>query len=125
MNLSNLWKSLLTCLLVIVVIFIGVSILDIILSVLYARFYSDAAFIVTFGVGGVFAGVLGYMYGIDAANEKNETARWSLIIFLALMGVVFFFPLSAIGGGEYLVAFKAYGITMALSGFIFVKGKVD
>ena len=101
------------------------SLFDIVLAVLYPRFYSVAAFIVTFGVGGIFAGLLGYMNGIAAAVNKNEKARWSLIILVAAMGLFFFFVLATLEGGEYEAAFKAYGISMAASVFIFAKGKID
>ena len=54
----------LTAIIIVVVLFVAASFLDILLVFFYPRFYSNAAFIVTFGVGGIFAGELGYMYGI-------------------------------------------------------------
>ena len=125
MKFSGNIRSLLTCLVVIVVLFIIVSLFDIVLAVLYSRFYSTAAFIVTFGVGGVFASTMGYTYAIAQAPAKNEFARWSLILLLVITGLLFFFPLAKIEGGEYEAAFKAYGATMTLSSLLFVKGKVD
>lgn len=118
-------KPLLTAVGAIIIVFVAVSLFDILIAVLYARFYSPAAFVVTFGVGGIFAAVLSYQYGIDKATEKNETARWTLITLLIVTGLVFFFFLAKLEGGEYEAAFKAYGATLALGSLLFVKGKVD
>ena len=101
------------------------SFLDILLVFFYPRFYSNAAFIVTFGVGGIFAGVLGYMYGMEKAMEKNDTARWILISLLILTGLIFFFLLAKLEGGQYEPAFKSFGATLAISGLLFAKGKPD
>ncbi len=117
-------KAVLICIATILLTFVIVSLFDIVIAVIYSRFYSDAAFIVTFGVGGIFAGVLGYMNGI-AATTKTEAGRWILILLLIVAGVIFFFPLAAIEGGEYKAAFKAYGLTMGLSTFIFMKEKIE
>lgn len=125
MKWKSLFAALSACLAVIVVGFIAISIFDIIMAVLYARFYSTAAFITIFGVGGIFAGLMAYTYGIGAAKEKNETARWSIISLIILTGLLFFFFLARIEGGEYEAAFKSYGITSALSSLLMSKGKVD
>lgn len=118
-------KPLLTAVGAIIIVFVAVSLFDILIAVLYARFYSPAAFVVTFGVGGIFAAVLSYQYGIDSATEKDETARWSLIILLIVIGLLFFFFLAKVEGGEYEAAFKAYGATLALGSLLFAKGKVE
>lgn len=125
MKLPGNTLSLLACLGIIIVMFVIVSLFDIVLAVMNSRFYSNAAFIVTFGVGGIFAGVIGYMQSISLAPVKNEWARWSLIILLILTGSLFFFVLAKLEGGEYESAFRAYGLTMALSSLLFIKGKVD
>lgn len=119
------FKPLISASIIIIIIFVAASLLDILLIVFYPRFYSTAAFIVTFSVGGIFAGVMGYMYGMEKAIEKNETARWLLISFLIVTGLLFFFPLAKLEGGEYEAAFKAFGATQALSSLLFVKGKPD
>ena len=119
----KLLKPILTAFIIIIIIFIAASLLDILLVFFYPRFYSTAAFIVTFGVGGIFAGVIGYMYPMEKIIEKNETARWSLISMLIITGLIFFFFLAKLEGGEYEPAFKAYGATIALSSLLFVKGK--
>jgi hypothetical protein len=123
--MPKLLRSLLATTAAIIIVFVAVSLLDIIIAVFYLRFYTSAAFIATFGVGGVFAGVLGYMYGIEQTSEKNETARWAIIIFLFLCGILFFFLLAKLEGGEYEPAFKAYGATLALSSFLFVRNKME
>jgi membrane-bound acyltransferase YfiQ involved in biofilm formation len=110
---------------IILLMFVIVSILDIIIAVLNARFYSNAVFITIFGVGGVFATVFAYMMGIEKANHKSETARWALISVIILLGVLFFFPLAKIEGGEYKAAFKSYGLMIALTTFVFMRGKID
>lgn len=102
-----------------------VSLFDIIILVLNSRFYSNVAFITIFGVGGVFASIFAYMYALNFSTIKNEWARWSLIITIIFSGLLFFFLISKIEGGEYEMALKAYGSTMALTSLIFVYGKVE
>jgi MFS family permease len=125
MNAWKRWRYLFFCMVVIIVVLIATSLLDILLAVLFSRFYTQVLFVVTFGVGGVFAAVLGYMYGIESAPEKNESARWSLITLMIAAGVLFFFLFSEQEGGEYKPAFKAFGVTLALGSLLFMKGKVD
>jgi hypothetical protein len=121
----KLVKSLLVAIIVIALVFILVSLLDIVIAFFYQRFYANLAFIVTFGVGGIFAAVFGYTYGIKTAPIKNEISRWSLIITFILTGLFFFFFLARLEGGEYEPAFKAFGVTLALGSLLFIKGKVD
>jgi hypothetical protein len=116
-------KPLLATSIIIAIIFVIASLFDIILIFLYPRFYSTAAFIVTFAVGGIFAGTIGYIYGMERSVEKNKTAKWLLISFSILTGLFFFFPLAKLEGGEYEAAFKAFGAMLALSSLLFVKGK--
>ncbi len=113
---------LLSCTGVILLTFVIVSLFDVVLAVLYARFYSNASFVVTFGADGIFAGVTGYMNSIVQAPVKNEQARWGLII---LFGLLFFLLLAKLEGGEYEAAFKVFGFTPAASSLLFVKGKPD
>jgi hypothetical protein len=86
-------KPLLATSLIIAIIFVIASLFDIILIFLYPRFYSTAAFIVTFAVGGIFAGTIGYIYGMERFVEKKKTAKWLLISFSILTGLFFSFPL--------------------------------
>jgi len=112
------------CLLTILLTFVATSLLDVVLAVFYPRFYSSVLFVVSFGVGGVFAAVLGYDKAINASPLKNEMARWSTILSIWIMALLFIFLLSVLEGGEYKNAFIAFGITMALSTLLFVKGEV-
>ena len=124
----NLWlksKYLFACTGIILLLFVSASLLDILLVFAYPRFYSNALFIVCFGVAGIFAAFLGYLQGIDLARSKNQFARWSLIILMISIGVLLFFPVSELEGGEYKAAFKAFGLTLALSTGLFMKGDID
>lgn len=116
-------RSLLAAVAVIVIVFVAVSLLDIVIAVVYARFYTTAAFVTTFAVAGVFAAVLGYMYGMEQAGDDKSTTHWLLIVFHLLCGTVFFFLLARLEGREYGPAFKAYGITLALGSLLFVTNK--
>jgi hypothetical protein len=110
---------------VICLLFVSVSLLDIVIAFFYARFYSNAAFIVTFGVGGILAASFGYVVGINYSVKKNEAARWTLIATMIFSGLILFFLLSRLEGGEYEAPFKAFGATLALGSLLFVKGKVE
>jgi hypothetical protein len=125
MNLWIRWKYLFSCIGIILLAFVAVSVFDIVIAVLYTRFYSNGAFIISFGVGGVFAAFLGYMLSIQAVPVKNEFARWSLIAVMIIIGLLLFFILSEIEGGDYKMPFKAFGTTLALSSMFFMKGKVE
>jgi len=123
-NVTKRWMYLPLCLLTILLTFVATSLLDVVLAVFYPRFYSSVLFVVSFGVGGVFAAVLGYDKAINASPLKNEMARWSTILSIWIMALLFIFLLSVLEGGEYKNAFIAFGITMALSTLLFVKGEV-
>jgi len=110
---------------VILMTFVFTSIFDIAVAVMNQRFYSTAAFITVFGVGGIFAGVICYMQAIELAPEKNEFARRSIIGVMTGSGLLFFFPLAGIEGGEYEAAFQSFGVTLALSTLLFMKGKIN
>jgi hypothetical protein len=124
MNFSNRFLSLIIGLGIIILLFVITSLFDIVIAVFYSRFYSTAAFVVTFGVGGVFAGVFSYSRAVGYAADKNEFTRWSIIILIWITAALFIYPLSALEGGEYRSAFISFGITLALTTLLFVKGKV-
>ena len=124
MSISRI-KPLVYAVCVIFAVLVAVSLLDILLLFFNPRFYSNALFITTFGVGGVFATVLAYMMGVERSVIKDEFARWSLVILLIAAGAAFWFILSKLEGGEYGPAFKAFGLNMALSTILFIKGKVE
>lgn len=110
------------------ILFLGLlvtTLFDILLVFTQPRFYSNALFIVTFGVGGVFAAVFAYMKGIERSEQKDEMARWSLVGLLVIAGILLYFVIARLEGGEYAFPFRAYGISIALTSLIFVRGKVD
>lgn len=109
--------------------FVIISFVDIVIAVMYARFYSNAAFIVTFGVGGILAAFFSFGHLIDK-TPINEQDKWGgakpkdrlgIIMVLAVTGLLFFFPLARLEGGEYESAFKAYGATLFLSSLVLYK----
>lgn len=114
-----------TAIVTIFLVFVITSLFDVILVFFFPRFYSNAAFITTFGVGGIFAGTMGYMNGMERSIKKNETARWGFISLLIIIGLLFFFLLAKLEGGEYEPAFKSFGATLAISSLLFVKGKPE
>jgi hypothetical protein len=120
----NQIKSIGLALLIIVIIFTLTSLFDIFISVIYSRFYSTAAFIVTFGVGGIFASFFAYTNSIKY-TPGNKRARWMLIAFMVITGILFAYPLSVIEGGEYQPAFVSFAVTLALTSFLFIKGDLD
>lgn len=124
MNFITRWIYLPACIGIILLQFIAASLLDIVLDALYLRFYSTAAFIVIFGVAGIFAAVLCYSKAVGMATVKNEFTRWSVIILMIITGLFFFFLLAPLEGGEYEAAFKSYGVTLALSSLLFIKGNM-
>lgn len=125
MNFFLQWRSILVCLGIILLMLLIISLFDIIILILNSRFYSDAAFITIFGVGGIFASIFAYMYALNYSSLKNEWARWSLIITIISSGLLCFFLISKIEGGEYEMAFKAYGSALALISLIFVYWKPE
>lgn len=125
MNLKNRLISLLLGLGIIVFMFVVTSLFDIVIAVFYSRFYTTAAFVVTFGVGGVFASFFSYSKTVEYAAVKNEFTRWSAIILIWVTAALFIFPLSVLEGGEYRAAFIAYGVTLALTTLLFIKGKIE
>jgi hypothetical protein len=124
MNGAKHWKAILVAMVVIIILYIAASVFDIILGSVFSRFYSTAAFITIFGVAGVFAALLAYSYGMNLAPEKNEMARWVMIITNIITGALFFFLLAKTGGGEYASAFRSYGVTLSIASLLLVKGKV-
>ena len=125
MNFINRWVYLPACLGIIILFFTLTSLFDIVIATFYPRFYSLAAFIVSFGVGGVFACVFCYAKAIDFATVKNEFTRWSVIILIWITALLFIFLLSVLEGGEYEAAFISFGITLALTTLLFIKGSVS
>ncbi len=119
----NKLKPYVICLGIIIAGLVLASLLDIVLAALMPRFYSTAAFIVIFGVAGIIVSLLCFVTATDLGNKPGMKLKWPIIIFLACTGIIFFTLLAKFEGGEYRAAFQSYGVTLALSSFIFVKEK--
>ena len=125
MNFTNRLISMLLGLGTMIVMFVVTSLFDIAIAVFYARFYSTAAFVVTFGVGGIFACIFSYSKAVGYAAVKNEFTRWSVIILIWITAALFIYPLSILEGGEYQAAFTSYGVMLALTTLLFIKDKIE
>ncbi len=125
MNFFKKWRYLPAATGMILLIFVLTIVLDVIVAIVNIRFYSNAAFIVIFGVGGVFAGLLSYSQAISLSIKKDEFARWSVLIIIVVTGLLFSIPLAKLQGGEYAAAFRSFGIMTSLSCLLFAKGKID
>lgn len=123
MQLIAKWGWFFKALLIIIALFIGASLLDVFLSVLYSRIYTTAAFIVVFGVAGIFAGLFTYTRCMEWQPLENRPGKITTIIFLLICGALFFFLLATLEGGEYAAAFRSYGLTLAFSSAVFWKEK--
>lgn len=123
MHFLNRWKYLAVGLAIILIAFVAASLLDVVLALIHPRFYSMGALIAIFGVGGVFAGVFCYTGAIDFSPDKTQFSRRSLLILMVATGLVFFFPLATFESDEYAIAFKSFGVTLALSSLLFLKEK--
>ena len=124
MSLIKQCKYLLTCINIIIFMFMLASFIVVLFSVLNTRFYSSASLVVTFGAGGVFAAVLSYSDSITVAPAKNELARWSIILTMIIAGLLFIFFLSPIQNREYESAFTSFGSTLAFCSLLFVRGRM-
>ena len=121
----NYFKPILAALVMIIIAFVAISIFDVVISIFSRRFYSTAAFITIFGVGGVFAAFYSYSAAMSFVKIKNNVARWVVVITILFAGALFFFLLARMEGGEYEPAFKAFGVTLALTSLFLGKTKID
>jgi general stress protein CsbA len=99
---------------------LAASLLDIFIAAMYPRGYSVALFVVTFGVAGIFATMISYTSGIDYAPKKDQKASAILISCTVLTGLIMFFFIARVEGGEYEGPFKAFGIMQTLTNLIFL-----
>lgn len=99
---------------------VAASILDIMLAAFSQRSYSTAVFVVLFGVAGVFAALISYITGLEKAPQKTKTVSRILIAINIVLGLIMFFFVAKIEGGEYEGPFKGFGIMLALSSLIFI-----
>lgn len=100
---------------------IAASLLDIVLAVLKSRFYTEVAFVITFAVAGIFAASVAYIYVSDIPAYKSTTTHYLIIILLICCGLLFFWPLARLEGGEYEVPFKGYGAALAGTSLLFFR----
>ncbi len=115
-------KMVLFCLVTSFGMLLAASLLDIFTAAMYPRGYSVALFVVTFGVAGIFATMISYTSGIDYAPKKDRKASAVLISCTVLIGLVMFFFIARVEGGEYEGPFKAFGIMQVLTnGVFFIK----
>ena len=118
-------KSLLTVITVVVVMLVVVSVFDIILAVVYSRFYTSALFAITFAVAGIFAGFFSFAYGTKLYKENAGKARWPVTAMIVLTGLILCFLIAPLEGGEYKVPFITFGIAL-IAGSLFVNWlKID
>jgi hypothetical protein len=125
MDIIKQWRYLLACINIIIAIFLVVSFIFVLFSVLNTRFYSPASLIITFGAGGVLAAVFSYYDSLNRAPAKNELTRWSIIITMVLAALLIIFFLSPIQGREYESAFTSFGSTLGFSSLLFMRGKME
>jgi len=125
MDIIKQWKYLLTCINIIIAMFMTFSFIFVLFSVLNTHFYSSVSLIITFGAGGIFAAVFSYYDSLNRAPVKNEIVRWSIIITMLLAALLFIFFLSPIQGREYESAFTSFGSTLGFSSLLFMRGKME
>lgn len=101
--------------------FVAASLLDIFISVLKSRFYTEVAFVVTFVVVGIITASVAYINLSEIQAYKSAATHDTILATLIISGLVFFFPLAKIEGGEYEVAFKGYGAAIAATSFLFFR----
>ncbi len=101
--------------------FVVASILDIIIAVLRSRFYSEAAFVVTFAVAGIFAACIAYINISEMPAYKSSATHYTILGLLMGCGLLFFLLLARLEGGEYEVAFKGYGAALFFTSFLFFR----
>ena len=120
MKLSGYIKMFASCIGISFLAIVAASILDIFISAISQRFYDKAVFVVIFGVAGVFAAVISYMGAIEKAPQKTKSVSLILIAINILVGLIIFFLIARIEGGEYEAPFKAFGIMLVLSSLPFI-----
>ena len=95
------------------------SIFDVLVAGMLIRGYGNAVFITIFGVAGVFAGLLGYVVAMEKAPKDDRVVSIGVIVMQVIIGLLFFFPIATLEGGEYRVPFKAFGLMTALTSLVF------
>lgn len=119
----NIIKPILRSVLILFLVLVAVSFIDIFIAAWYGRGYSTAVFVVLFGVGGVFGTVFSYMSAIESVRENRNRVKWWVIGFLIFSGLLIFFLIAKLEGGEYEGPFKAFGLMTALTTLLFFNDK--
>lgn len=117
----NRFKAFSTSLSAIIVVFVFVSIIDLIIAMINVRYYTSIPFIVTYGISGMFAAVFGFYYGKQMMPSVNKNETWYLIGFQVITGLSCFFIFGKLEGGDYEAAFKSFGAALALGSLLFIK----
>ena len=113
-------KLLLIALCTLIIVFVAVSILDVLIVFLFPAAYSPWLFIVSFSVGGIFAAVWSYQYAMSIHENKYLADRWSLVGLQFIAGLTSFFLVARLDHAVYEIAFKAFGAALALGSLLFV-----
>ena len=108
---------------IVFMVLIAAGIFDIILSIIGEIFrgYSYAAFIVIFGVAGIFAAV--FTLSPPELLRKETVPQWVVLVFNLIIGLLYIFPFARLEAGQYAPAFRALGI-MLLAASVFSFGLI-
>jgi hypothetical protein len=118
-------KVIATCIVVVFFVFFMTAVFDILMSALSPRFYSVAGYLCIFSLGGIFASVQAYTYGMDISDEQDGMARWTTISAIIIIALLFFFYLSHVEANAYQFAFKAFGATLGPVCLLYSKVKKE
>ncbi len=94
------------------------SILDIILATIgeFTGTYSNVAFVVIFGVAGIFAAV--FTLSPPEKFNKNPVPLWVMLVYNLIIGALYYFLISLLEGGEYELPFRSLAV-MLVAGSLF------
>lgn len=123
MNNLRKWLYLPGCLCLVMLGFLGASLLDIGISVIYSRFYTSWAFLACYVVAGIITGSLGYVMGMDWAPPHSGFAHRAVHITLIGGGLLFLLLFAKLEGGGYEAAFRCYGSGVIGGALLFWKYK--
>jgi hypothetical protein len=70
---------------------------------------------VCFGVAGVFAGALSYIFAIEKVpGEGRQQASPYIVVVIAVISGLLYYPVSPLSGSDYSLAIKCFAITQLL-----------
>lgn len=114
------FKPYLAAFCIIAIVFVTVSILDIIVALIFPFFNNLWQILFFFSIGGVFAAVVGFIYAIKFYTGKSTFTKWGLLCFLVTLGILSIFWLTKIDHGAFEAAFRAFGICLILGSLFFL-----